>query len=364
MKEGRTFFQDLNKEINAAIRSLDQYNPSDPDASFKKTLLRDTLETFDSAAKEIEPRVQFNIDIIGQQFRGALINLSSKSNDGNSLISHIDDMISSMYRFIIELQFNIGKNQSIGTNLKYIKGQIEKNIDKFNEQSKEQINYASYFMVHDMIKNMLWSEEIISFRDFKNKAAECASLKDNIEKTIEEHSEKIKAAENLVRQIETSANFVGLSEGFKIIKGDKSKELENATNNVKTFGWLLIIPIVIDLAAILYLILSGTAFNITHLAITIPLFALEIFLLYFFRIALTERNELKAQILQIDLRLTLCQFIQSYAEYSAKIKKDNGASLDKFENLIFSSIIMDGGKIPATFDGLDQISKLASSFKK
>ncbi|HGE6119725.1 hypothetical protein [Vibrio cholerae] len=71
----------------------------------------------------------------------------------------------------------------------------------------------------------------------------------------------------------------------------------------------------------------------------------------------------KAQIMQIELRQTLCQFIQSYAEYASEIKSKDTTSLEKFENLIFSGILSDAEKLPSTFDGLEQIGKLLKSVK-
>jgi len=71
----------------------------------------------------------------------------------------------------------------------------------------------------------------------------------------------------------------------------------------------------------------------------------------------------KSQLLQIDLRKTLCRFIQHYSEYSSKLKKDDPESLNKFESLIFSGIISDEGNIPSTYDGIDQFTKFIKSLK-
>nr|WP_202819706.1 hypothetical protein [Thaumasiovibrio occultus] len=67
--------------------------------------------------------------------------------------------------------------------------------------------------------------------------------------------------------------------------------------------------------------------------------------------------------MQLELRQTLCQFIQSYADYAKEIKAKDGASLEKFENLIFSGILADSDKVPSTFDGLEQIGAMLKSIK-
>ncbi|MBU2325714.1 MAG: hypothetical protein KJ884_22405, partial [Gammaproteobacteria bacterium] len=68
---------------------------------------------------------------------------------------------------------------------------------------------------------------------------------------------------------------------------------------------------------------------------------------------------LRAQLLQIDLRMTLCQFIDKYAEYSAQVKK-NGGSLDGFESVVFSGLVTIDEKIPSTFDGLEFLQGVLS----
>lgn len=85
--------------------------------------------------------------------------------------------------------------------------------------------------------------------------------------------------------------------------------------------------------------------------------------IYYFRIILNDYKSINSQILQIDTRKTLCQFIQSYAEYSSDIKKNNGMALDKFENIIFSGIVSDSDKLPSTYDGIHEIGKLIKSIK-
>ena len=98
-------------------------------------------------------------------------------------------------------------------------------------------------------------------------------------------------------------------------------------------------------------------------AIAIPTISIEIILIYLFRIVLFDYKSIKGQILQIELRKTLCQFIQSYAEYSNEMKEKDHSALEKFENLVFSSIVADSENIPSTFDGIDQIGRLIKAAK-
>lgn len=86
--------------------------------------------------------------------------------------------------------------------------------------------------------------------------------------------------------------------------------------------------------------------------------------IYYFRVLLFNYKSVKSQLLQIELRKTLCKFIQSYSSYSKTMKAQDSDSLAKFENIIFSGIISDEEKLPSTYDGMDQIGKLIQSIKK
>ncbi len=67
--------------------------------------------------------------------------------------------------------------------------------------------------------------------------------------------------------------------------------------------------------------------------------------------------------MQINLRKTLCRFIQNYTDYVQDVTDKESSSLAKFENIVFSGIVSDDGSLPSTYDGLDQIGKFIKSMK-
>ena len=89
--------------------------------------------------------------------------------------------------------------------------------------------------------------------------------------------------------------------------------------------------------------------------------AVEIFLIYLFRLNYLEYKSILAQILQIDLRSSLCQFIVNYLNQTENIKGSH--ALEMFEKLIFSNLQINEEQIPSTLDGLDQFTNLFKSFK-
>ena len=84
-------------------------------------------------------------------------------------------------------------------------------------------------------------------------------------------------------------------------------------------------------------------------------------MLYAFRLFYQQYMFVKSELLQVNLRHSLCAFIEAYMEFK-KENKDN--TVDLFEQLIFSNIISDEKKVPATVDGLDSIANIIQSIKK
>ncbi len=103
--------------------------------------------------------------------------------------------------------------------------------------------------------------------------------------------------------------------------------------------------------------------SLNELIIFAPASAITLVLLYYFRISLATYNSIRAQLMQIELRKSLCQFIQDYSKYSSAISKENAGLLSKFEDVIFSNIMTSEDKIPSTFDGLEQIATLIKAVK-
>ena len=84
-------------------------------------------------------------------------------------------------------------------------------------------------------------------------------------------------------------------------------------------------------------------------------------MLYFFRISHRSLENIKSQILQIEIRKSLCQFIQSYSDFSSEANKKSPDTLKKFEAIIFSNVVGSSDKIPSTFDGIESLTNLLKS---
>jgi hypothetical protein len=94
------------------------------------------------------------------------------------------------------------------------------------------------------------------------------------------------------------------------------------------------------------------------LALSPVILSIEIIVIYFFRILLKNFQSISAQIVQLELRKALCSFIEKYTEHKAGLGEY--VDLTGFEKLVFSEISVNPGQVPHTFEGIEQIAKIAN----
>ena len=237
-------------------------------------------------------------------------------------------------------------------------------INNYSQFSKENFNELARLMA---IIPSLGFREIISSEDFK-------SIK-LIQDTESKIAESLKKAENLKKEVnlldeklakqKTEFNFIGLSDGFNSLRKQKVKEL----NGERGVYWILMLSIIGLIIYKLYWTvnyLNEPNPNLQLLIVVSISFVLMLLVvIYFFRISLVNIKSIRSQILQIDLRLTLCQFIHNYQNDTSGFRNaEIKDSLDKFEAVIFSPIVATDDKIPTTFEGIEQLSGLIGLINK
>lgn len=183
------------------------------------------------------------------------------------------------------------------------------------------------------------------------------------EALIETHRNKLDEQEKKLSSLAQQTGFVELNEAFSSLIREKKKELKVIYWVLASFAALSICtPILIYwlLNTNQYPLEINTSATYLHFA---PLFAVELILIYFFRIALGRFNGVKAQLLQIGLRQTLCQFIEKYVDFNEKNKEKASGALEKLELLLFSNIMPTEDKVPSVLDGLESIANLIKNKK-
>ncbi|MBQ5147723.1 hypothetical protein FDK32_07425 [Citrobacter freundii] len=238
-------------------------------------------------------------------------------------------------------------------------------LDSAKENFLRELSQNSGFAIKDIKSETNTCISLLS-QKFDDINSEIANGKDEanvILDYIKSALEEIKALEERVSNLKSEYNFVGLSHGFRTIKEKKEKELSTTEINYKNlFGVIFIAPVI---AVILHFSLPNLyPKDYSALFIIFPFITIEMAIIYFFRLSYLEAKALRTQLMQIELRLSLCSFIDGYVEYRKKNNIAIDKVLDAFDSLIFSPIQTNENNIPAMFDGLEAIAGVAEKVMK
>jgi hypothetical protein len=347
--------QNLFREL---IRKLEKVPEANLDIYLKAKEIIRVTEIFINNAQQVDQYCQINIKWIGNTLFSDIANLSDPLRE----IDRLDRIFSIFYRIVVE--FDLSIKNDLSRDLRSFQNFVKNNLDRFTDDAKEQIVYARQEMPIAVLKQILNQDEIENLKNISTVHGQIEKRFQDWETTLDAREARAKSLQDSLKSYETAFNFVGLYDGFKDLANDKKGELARLRLGMSVFGLLLLLPLLAEFCYI-YInrdLLSNLAPYFLFATAMISL-SLTAILIYFFRIFLRDTDSCKAQLLQIELRKTLCRFIQSYASYSKDIKENNSESLSKFENIIFSRIISSSEKLPSTFDGIDQIANLITTIK-
>lgn len=169
---------------------------------------------------------------------------------------------------------------------------------------------------------------------------------------------EIEKIENSLKEQRQEFNFIRLVDAFQHMRNNKEGDLMIAQDLNRLQQIIIILILSAKIYWLYHINLNSIKLEIVIMMVISSILLIAV-LIYFFRISLINIKSIKSQILQLDLRLSLCQFIHNYAEDSEKMRSENMKdSLDRFESIIFSPIVANEEQIPATFDNLDQFIKM------
>ncbi len=350
------FAADHNKLILAKFRvKIDSIIPQDDFEKSRNNFIKLVINSIEKDPLAWDRNCQININWIGDNFINSLTNVNEFSKP------YLDDLCAMCFRFIFEIYLSI-KNE-LSREFEQAKHFVLTNLNSFDTNAKEQIEYALMEMPISIFKAVANSDSIENLKDFNDLSAKAKNLKETWDYEISEKEKKVNELKESLEKYENGFNFVGLFQGFDDLSKEKNDEKNNLIFWLRILSVLIIIPVFVELFVIytnidnIVKIKDGLIISIFP---TVSLIALS---LYYFRVLLFNYKSVKAQILQIELRKTLCRFIQNYADYSSTLKKQDPNSLIKFENIIFSQIGSNDENIPSTLDGIDQITNLIKSIR-
>jgi len=349
--------QKILKAFLAKVNKLDYSSEKGKEVIL--TSLKVIIESIIANAPEYDEKCINNIQWIGNQFISRIQNFSDTEEE--KLWEQVVDIFTSSYRYLCELEFSISGN--LNDSLRRIRSEIDEHLHLFNEREKSQITYASLVMPIELTKRFINHKNIGDFNLFNERYDAGLKLVENWNKELIQKEKDVNLLKEKLDEQKVGFNFVGLYKGFNDLSANKISEKNWAVGFLIFLGILALVPVGIEI----YLFLFHTSLIKDNVEVMIysivPMITLQLILVYFFRVSLFNFKSIKAQLLQIELRKTLCQFIQSYADYSKEIKVADKSSLEKFENLIFSGLISNEENLPSTFDGIEQIGKIIQSIK-
>lgn len=315
------------------------------------------VENMSTAGEHWDNACQINIKWIGRQFVSELKESPSKMSR-----ERLDDIFSMCFRFLFELYLSIP--QELSYEFERARQFGIGRMEEFEGNARAQIEYAIKQLPIAIFKQIATSDEIISIKDLGETSRAAKDVVEKFQADLDEREKRVENFRAKLSEYEVAFNFVGLAQGFEKLALSKRSEISSIKLWMVILGIGLLIPLLVEIILIDTHLLVGDLLLPRFLMIALPSLSVVIIMIYYFRVLLHNYRSAKSQLLQIDLRRTLCEFIQSYAEYSAEIKTKDKEALSKFESVIFSGIVSVDEQLPSTYDGLDQLGKLIGSLKK
>ena len=352
------FFSELHDDLLQVKKKIAQADESMLSEQEREQyeLITEVVSSMIDKPELWEEQCLFNIYNIGENFKSQIKNFPIDLSDRR--VAYFYDCI---VRFLAELNLSFQQKEysvNPGSSLFPIIKRLKEQMFYSGERHPDSLNYAFYKMPIDILCFYMGNQGFKTFFEFdeRKNALETSITKywDEIQQKIDE----VNVLKDKLDKYKTAFNFVGLSQGFE--------NLLNQKNRAKwlTFAVLIFLSI-ITLAPLCFSFykkfMAGVDISWQSM---LPVIGLEFVLIYFFRVVLTHYHSIQTQIMQLELRQSLCQFIQSYAEYAKEIKTNDKDALEKFENLIFSSILSNPDKVPGTFDGVEGLTSLLKELKK
>lgn len=305
------------------------------------------------------------------------------ANQGNT--PSLQELMDDKFRFLntilrIIFEYNFWASDDFGPPM-FLRPEILEKLDKLKPASEFPVSFIwiERSMPAALTKDLLLSEEFSALRmiagsvglfeekitteikrGFSDVNKEADALKKNIEGLINSAGATVQSLaeyDEKLKQYKSEYNFVLLSKAFSnLLKTKKAEYVTNHRSVIIFSSWLIATPLFALLNHVYNFL--PVEFNLNALFYYLPILSLELLFFYFMRLYYIEGKAIKAQILQIEQRLSLCEFIHDYVE----TKNNSGAEKESwslFEKLIFSPIQVSSENIPSLLDGASSIAELA-----
>lgn len=326
--------------------------------SYNKAIHLLTIMGFISSNREqFSLRCSCNIQWFGDSIGG-------KTRDLNRPVGleHLDLYLVLFYRLVSELE--VSTPDEVALELTSFISYVESCYSELGVNHQSHIDFVKNKMPTAILKNLLNSKEIGYLGSVPKIASEVKAKVSNWSTTLDAHVTTVDNLKRKLDEYENAFNFVGLHKGFSVLYDKKVKDLEGYQCNMRIFGCLIFLVFFVEFSVIA---LHPDSFDFSKIPFVASLalisLSMTLLLVYFFRISLRNADSCKSQIVQIELRKTLCEFVQSYATYATDIRSKSPDILSKFEAVVFSNIVLDEDKMISMFEGFEQATNFMKAAK-
>jgi len=290
----------------------------------------------------------FNIQHIGTNFVNVI--------DSDNIEENLDILISLIARFSKELEL---RSQTLIPSVHNLLNYYSKNQDTLDDKSGQ-----IYYALNVMPIKIAEEKGIENFRELqKNLSTEVEELINIKLPDKQEEINKLKSDSDkyvkLLKGFKDEFSFLSLNQAFNKLEKKKQKQLSFLIASLIGLGSLIVI-----LPIIFYMLNRNMPQElIASLVNMIPLAFVESIFIYYFRICLNKYNSISDQIVQLETKQAIMQFIESYVDYK-KDKALKPEEMNKFEEVIFSQISPNLKDIPSSPDLVSLLNGISKVIKK
>ncbi|AZL68822.1 hypothetical protein [Pseudomonas oryziphila] len=295
----------------------------------------------------------FNIAINGNKFRSLVRQAASVEN-----LSVRDVEVIAAYAYGFSVEYQVVDSADLPSDLAIAMQEFIKS--ELGAEAKGHVEYVQYSMLIGVMRYYLQGSDFVSIKNLPGLMKKAQDANKLVSQNVDSKLKEVKELEDALTKLKTKFNFVGLSQAFGQMRNYKRWERLYNFIGLILLGGAMISPAI----AKIYCYYFEVPLPPMDIYTAVSVAALELLLVFFFRVALHNFRAVKAQILQLDLRVALVQFIQDYAKYVKGQKNEGGVSLEKFEQVVFSGLVSGESDLPSTFDGLDGLAKIIKNLKK
>lgn len=344
----RAIFEQASTRIRTVIDGLRE--DDDEKNRFLLNFIGATFFHIKSYPELFDERCPVNIRNMGDRYVEAANHLILSD------VSDVEFIFSTSYRFLVEYQ--LGTTETLSSDLL---GLITRIYDyEYDGRTFSQLKYAEHQMLIDITKNYIHHPNMVRLKALSEQLEKAELERKKSAEDLDLRETRVNILKDKLDTYKNAFNFFGLYNGFSKLRDTKGTESCIGLTVLLILASLMLLPFL----AKFYIALTPEVQPNQDTQLYLTALGFEVVLAYFFRVALQNYRSVKAQLIQIDLRMTLCQFVQDYAVYAKEVSKDTPQLLDRFDQIVFSGIVNDEGAIPSTFDGLDQIANLIAKIKK